>query len=120
MPISEVPARFDIHAASGPHDGRHTSFDVALETQMKKILIATTIVLLSGTSLAFAKTAPISNIAFNSLHCSSVEQQFSKVRSAYKSGAAFQAAEEKAMSLCRQDRHKEVNERGEVKGPARS
>ena len=71
---------------------------------MKKILIATTIALVSGTSLAFAATAPISNADLTTLHCSHVEALFSKDRGAYKSEAAFQVAEQKAMSLCRESK----------------
>lgn len=73
---------------------------------MNRILIATIIALLSGTSLAFAKSEPISNADLTSLHCNLVPEQFSNDRSAYKSEAAFQAAEDKAMSLCRQDKHR--------------
>jgi hypothetical protein len=72
---------------------------------MNKVLIAATIAMVSGTSLAFAKSEPISNADLTTLHCSRVGQQFSNDRSAYKSEAAFQVAEQKALSLCRADRH---------------
>ena len=66
------------------------STDVALETQVNKILIATTIAMLSGTSLAFAKTPPIGNADLTTLHSSHVEALYSKERRTYKSEAAFQ------------------------------
>jgi hypothetical protein len=82
----------------------HISPDVALESHMKNILIATTAALVVSAPLAFAATAPISNAALTTLHCSHVEQIFSKNRDAYKSEAAFQVAEQKALSLCRQSK----------------
>lgn len=72
---------------------------------MNKILMATAIALVAGTPLAFAKTEPISSADLTTLHCSRVEQDFARDRAAYKSESAFQVAEEKAMSLCRQDTH---------------
>jgi hypothetical protein len=71
---------------------------------MNKILMAAAIVLVAGTPLAFAKTEPISNASLTTLHCSRVEQDFARDRAAYKSESAFQVAEEKALSLCRQDK----------------
>ena len=83
---------------------------------MNRILIATIIVLLSGTSLAFAKSEPISNADLTALHCNLVPEQLSNDRSAYKSEAAFQASEDKALSLCRQDMHREDKQTGRAVG----
>jgi hypothetical protein len=79
---------------------------------MNRILMATAIALVAGTPLAFAKTGPISNADLTTLHCSRVEQDFAHDRAAYKSEAAFQVAEEKALSLCRQDRDHEDRHAG--------
>ena len=73
---------------------------------MKKILMAAAIALVAGTPLAFAKTEPISQSDLTSLHCHNVAQDFARNRAAYKSESAFQVAEQKAESLCRQDKHK--------------
>lgn len=75
---------------------------------MNKILIAATLALVAGSPLAFAArttTTPPASI-LTTEHCTSVEQNFAKERAHYKSEAAFQTAEQKAMSLCRWDKHK--------------
>ena len=74
---------------------------------MKKILMAAAIALVAGTPLAFAKTEPISQAGLTTLHCNSVAQDFAHDRAAYKSESAFQVAEQKALALCRQDKHRE-------------
>jgi hypothetical protein len=75
---------------------------------MNRILMATAIALVAATPLAFAKTEPISNANLTTLHCSRVEQDFARDRAAYKSETAFQVAEEKALSLCRQDKDHDI------------
>jgi hypothetical protein len=78
-----------------------------MEIIMNKILIATALALVASAPLAFAKTTttpPAS--ALTTAHCTSVEQTFDANRSHYKSESAFQIAEQKAMSLCRWDKHK--------------
>jgi hypothetical protein len=78
-----------------------------MEIAMKKILIAATIALVAGAPLAFAAKSTLpSNAALTTEHCSYVEQTFAKDRANYKTEAAYQTAVEKALSLCRQDRHK--------------
>jgi hypothetical protein len=68
--------------------------------------MATVVALVASAPLAFAaKSTPPSSTALTTEHCSSVEQNFSKDRAQYKSESAFQVAEQKAFSLCRQDRH---------------
>ena len=74
---------------------------------MNKILIATALALVSSTPLAFAKTVtppPASSLTME--HCTSVERNFDNNRSHYKTESAFLIAEQKAMSLCRWDKHK--------------
>jgi hypothetical protein len=74
---------------------------------MNKILIAAALALVASSPLAFAaKTATPSASIMTTEHCSSVEQNFDNSRSHYKSESAFLTAEQKAMSLCRQDKHK--------------
>ena len=74
---------------------------------MNKILIATALALVASAPLAFAKTTtPPPASALTTEHCTSVEQNFNATRSHYKSESAFQIAEQKAMSLCRWDKHK--------------
>ena len=74
---------------------------------MNKILIATALALVASAPLAFAKTTtppPASSLTME--HCTAVERTFDHNRSHYKSEAAFQVAEQKAMSLCKWDKHK--------------
>ena len=74
---------------------------------MNKILIATALALVASAPLAFAAktTTPPASILTTG-HCTSVERNFDANRSHYKSESAFQVAEQKAMSLCRWDKHK--------------
>ena len=74
---------------------------------MNRILIAAALALVASSPLALAakSTTPPASI-LTTEHCSAVEQTFDHNRSHYKSESAFQVAEQKAMSLCRQDRHK--------------
>ena len=74
---------------------------------MNKILIATALALVASAPLAFAKTTtppPASSLTME--HCTAVERTFDNNRSHYKSESAFLVAEQKAMSLCRWDKHK--------------
>ena len=73
---------------------------------MNKILIATALALVASAPLAFAKTTTPPSSILTTEHCTSVEQSFDANRSHYKSESAFQVAEQKAMSLCRWDKHK--------------
>ena len=74
---------------------------------MNKILIATALALVASTPLAFAKTTtPPQASALTMEHCASVERNFDNNRSHYKTESAFLVAEQKAMSLCRWDKHK--------------
>lgn len=74
---------------------------------MNKILIAATLALVASSPLAFAaKTATPPASILTTEHCASVEQKLDANRSHYKSESAFQVAEQKAMSLCRWDKHK--------------
>ena len=82
---------------------------------MKKILMASAIALVCGAPLAFAATGNMNNGALTTQHCSYLETQMS--------GAKFksQAAEDNALSLCRQDRHKNhVSKLGARSSEARS
>ena len=76
---------------------------------MNKILIATALVLVASTPLAFAKTATPPASILTTEHCTSVERTFDSNRSHYKSESAFLTAEQKAMSLCKWDRHRDGN-----------
>ena len=72
---------------------------------MNKILMAAAAVLVSSAPLAFAAASTnVSNAALTSERCSYVDQQLSQTT--FKSDAARQNAEEAAMSLCQEDRHK--------------
>jgi len=73
---------------------------------MNKILIAAALALVASAPLAFAKTTTPPASVLTTEHCTSVEQTFDANRSHYKSESAFQVAEQKAMSLCRWDKHK--------------
>lgn len=72
---------------------------------MNKILIATALALVASAPLAFAaKTATPPASFLTTAHCGSVEQALDRAH--YKSESAYRIAQEKAMSLCRDDRHK--------------
>ena len=74
---------------------------------MNKILIAAAFALAASSPLAFAaKTTTTPASILTTEHCTAVERTFDHDRSHYKSEAAFQVAGEKAMSQCRQDKHK--------------
>ena len=74
---------------------------------MNKILIAAALALAASSPLAFAaKTTTTPASILTTEHCTAVEQNFDHDRSHYKSESAFQVAEQKAMSLCRWDKHK--------------
>jgi hypothetical protein len=78
-----------------------------MEIIMNKILIAAALALVASSPLAFAaKTATPPASFLTTEHCTSVEQTFDANRSHYTSESAFQVAEQKAMSLCRWDKHK--------------
>jgi hypothetical protein len=78
-----------------------------MEIIMNKILIAAALTLVASSPLAFAaKTATPPAGFLTTEHCTSVEQTFDSNRSHYKSESAFLTAEQKAMSLCRWDKHK--------------
>lgn len=72
---------------------------------MNKILIAATFALAASSSLAFARITTPPSSFLTTEQCTSVERTLDNNRSHYKSEAAFQLAEQKAMSLCRWDRH---------------
>ena len=72
---------------------------------MNKILIATALALVASAPLAFAAkiaTPPASFLTTE--HCGAVEQTLDRAH--YKTESAYRIAEEKAMSLCREDKHK--------------
>ncbi len=72
---------------------------------MNKILIATALALVASAPLAFAAKTTTPPASFlTTEHCSSVEQTLDRAH--YKTESAYRIAEEKAMSLCREDRHK--------------
>jgi hypothetical protein len=72
---------------------------------MNKILIATALALGASAPLAFAaKTATPPASFLTTEHCSAVEQTLDQVH--YKTESAYRIAQEKAMSLCREDKHK--------------
>ena len=74
---------------------------------MNKILIAATLALVASAPLALAKTTtPPPASILTTEHCTAVERNFDNNRSHYKSEAAFQVAEQKAMSVCKWDKHK--------------
>ena len=74
---------------------------------MNKILITTMLALVASTPLAFAAktTTPPPASALTMEHCTSVDRTFNNNRSHYKTESAFLIAEQKAMSLCRWDKH---------------
>ena len=72
---------------------------------MNKILIATALALVASAPLAFAKTTTPPASDLTTAHCTSIEQTFDSNRAHYKSESAFLIAEQKAMSLCRWDKH---------------
>jgi len=74
---------------------------------MNKILIATALALVASAPLAFARTTTPPASDLTTAHCTSVEQTFDNNRTHYKSESAFLVAEQKAMSLCKWDQHKD-------------
>jgi hypothetical protein len=72
---------------------------------MNKILIAAALALTASAPLAFAANTATPPASFlTTQHCNSVEQTLDRAH--YKTESAYRIAQEKAMSLCRQDRHK--------------
>jgi hypothetical protein len=72
---------------------------------MNRILMAAAVALVSSAPLAFAAASTnLSNAALTTGHCSYVDQEFPQTT--FKSDAARQNVQEAAMSLCREDRHK--------------
>lgn len=71
---------------------------------MNKLLIATALALVASTPLALAKTTTPPASFLTTEHCGSVEQTLDRAH--YKTESAYRIAEEKAMSLCREDKHK--------------
>jgi len=61
---------------------------------------------MASTPLAFAKTTNPPASILTTEHCTAVERNFDNNRAHYKSESAFLTAEQKAMSLCRWDKHK--------------
>ena len=87
---------------------------------MNRILIATALALVASTPLAFAKTSTPPASILTTEHCTSVARTFDSNRSHYKSESAFQVAQEKAMSLCKWDRHRDGNVEFGAKAASRS
>jgi hypothetical protein len=84
---------------------------------MNKILMAATAVLVASAPLAFAaSSADLSPAALTTEHCGSLDRQFSQMT--FKSDAAKQNAEGAAMSLCREDRHKNGGKQADGEGHA--
>lgn len=73
---------------------------------MNKVLIAAALALVASTSFAFAKTTNPPASILTTEHCTAVERNFDSNRTHDKSESAFLTAEQKAMSLCRWDKHK--------------
>jgi hypothetical protein len=72
---------------------------------MNKILIATALALVASAPLAFAAKTTTPPASFlTTEHCNSVEQTLDRAH--YKTESAYRIAQEKAMSLCREDKHK--------------
>ena len=77
---------------------------------MKRIILASTAALILGAPLAFAANSNMNGGELTTQHCSYLETQYK--------GAA---PSEKALSLCRQDRHKnDVSRIGSKAGEARN
>lgn len=75
---------------------------------MNKIVMATLVAFVAGSPLALAKTAPIRNTDLTTLHCTRVDQDFTRHRAAYGSQSAFHRAEDDALSLCRQSKDQDA------------
>jgi hypothetical protein len=73
---------------------------------MNRILMAAAVLLVSGAPLAFAMPNPtdMTTSELTTEHCANLEQDFSSLK--FPSESAKQAAEQKAESVCRQDKHK--------------
>lgn len=72
---------------------------------MNKILIATALALVASAPLAFAAKTTTPPASFlTTEHCGSVEQTLNRAH--YKTESAYRIAQERAMSLCREDKHK--------------
>jgi len=68
--------------------------------------MAAAVLLVSGAPLAFAMPNPtdMTTAALTTEHCANLEQDFSSLK--FPNESAKQAAEQKAESMCRQDKHK--------------
>jgi hypothetical protein len=72
---------------------------------MNKILIAMALALVASAPLAFAAKTTTPPASFlTTEHCSAIKQTLDWAH--YKTESAYRIAQEKAMSLCREDRHK--------------
>ncbi|HET6621702.1 MAG TPA: hypothetical protein VFG64_17325 [Dongiaceae bacterium] len=75
---------------------------------MYKIPAAVAVALVLGAPLAFGANNGLPNPAdLTTQHCSYLETQMPSQAQKPYAAAATQAAEEKALSFCRQDRHKD-------------
>ena len=107
MPISQVPTRFDIHANSDRRTADH-SHDVQIgdHHEQNPDRCSRSRWWPARLSPSPPRRTPPSSAVLTAEHCSFVEQTFDSNRSHYKSKSAFLTAEQKAMSLCRWDKHK--------------
>jgi hypothetical protein len=73
---------------------------------MNRIVMAAAVLLVSGAPLAFAMPNPtdMTTSALTTEHCANLEQDFSSLK--FPNESAKQVAEQKAESVCRQDKHK--------------
>ena len=73
---------------------------------MNRILMAAAVLLVSGAPFAFAMPNPtdMTTSELTTEHCANLEQDFSILK--FPSESAKQVAEQKAESVCRQDKHK--------------
>lgn len=79
---------------------------------MNRILMAAAVLLVSGAPFALAMPNPtdMTTAALTTEHCPNLEQDFSSLK--FPSESAKQLAEQKADSVCRQDKHKNGGQQG--------
>src|SRR5262245_50691937 len=73
---------------------------------MNRIVMAAAVLLVSGAPLALAMPNPtdMTTSELTTEHCANLEQDFSSLK--FPNESAKQVAEQKAESVCRQDKHK--------------
>jgi hypothetical protein len=108
MPIYWWSTRLDIHADITAKRPILSLMSYTWRSKMYKLPAAAAVALILGAPLAFGANNALPNPAdLTTQHCSYLETQMPSQAQKPYAAATTQAAEQKALSFCRQDRHKD-------------